>query len=58
MGARQKLNVAYVNGGLLVAAILGVASQSWAVFLASLAVLIGGSVYLGEIRPGGRGRRP
>ena len=56
MSARQKLNVAYLNSCALVAALLGVAAGSWAVFLVALAVLVASGVYAGEIRTGGRRR--
>jgi hypothetical protein len=49
--ARTKLNVAYFNGCLVVAAVIGVALESWIVFLATLAVTIGYGVYGGDIRP-------
>jgi hypothetical protein len=48
--ARTKLNVAYFNGCLLVAALFGLVAESWAVFLAALAVLIGCGIYCDEIR--------
>ena len=56
MGARQKLNMAYLEGGLILAAAFGVLAQSWAVFWVTLAVLIGGGLHAGTIRPGGRSR--
>lgn len=49
--ARTKLNVAYLNGCLLIAAIFGAMAGSWAVFLVSLAILIVCGVHCGEIRP-------
>lgn len=54
MSARHKLNVAFLNGALLVAGVLGLGSQSWAVFLIALALLIASGVYMGEIRPKAR----
>src|SRR5436305_721899 len=51
MGARQKLNVAYGQGGLIVAALVGLLARSWAVFAAMCAVLIGLGLLGGEIRP-------
>ena len=56
MGARQKLNVAYLEGGLILAVAFGILAQSWAVFWVTLAVLIGGGLHAGTIRLGGRGR--
>ncbi len=52
MGARQKLNGAAVNGCCLVAAAVGLAAQSWWVFLLALAAA-GWAVYNRDIRPGG-----
>jgi hypothetical protein len=49
--ARQKLNVAYLNGSLLVSALFGLIAGSWAVFWVALAVTIGCGVYGGELRP-------
>ena len=56
MGARQKLNAAYVQGGLIVAAIVGIMGQSWIVFAAAAVILIGLGLHGGEIRPRSRGR--
>jgi len=49
--ARSKLNVAYLNGSLIVSAAFGWLAQSWAVFLVVLAVMLGCGLYSGEIRP-------
>jgi hypothetical protein len=57
MGARQKLNQAYVNGALIVAAVVGVATQSWTVFWLAATFVVVSSLYSGEIRLGGRRRR-
>ena len=51
MGARQKLNGAYLNGSLILAVIVGWISGSWPVFFVALFVLLGLNLYLGEIRP-------
>ena len=56
-GARQKLTVAYVNGSLIFAAILGASAESGLVFLLALIVLVMGGYSSGEIRPGGRAIR-
>ncbi len=62
MGARQKLNAAYFNGCLIVAALVGLVGKSWALFWLALIVTVGLSCHSGEIRhrpdPGrvGRGR--
>jgi hypothetical protein len=59
LGARSKLNVATVYGCLLVAAIAGVAMESWLVFWLVAIVLIAGEWYTGAIRGGsGRSDRP
>ncbi|APW63212.1 hypothetical protein [Paludisphaera borealis] len=49
--ARTKLNVAYFNGCLVVAAVIGLGARSWAVFLAALAVAVAYGVHAGDIRP-------
>jgi hypothetical protein len=49
--ARTKLNITYVNGSLIVAAVLGWFAESWAVFLIALVVLIVSGLTSGEIRP-------
>ncbi|MGE3410526.1 MAG: hypothetical protein AB7I37_27345 [Pirellulales bacterium] len=54
MGARKKLNVAVVNGTLIVAAGLGLVTQSWIVFLAAAAIGVGCSLHSGDIRLKGR----
>lgn len=50
MGARQKINQAYVNGALFVAGIIGIAAESWLLFLGALAVLLALDVMAGGIR--------
>jgi hypothetical protein len=56
MGARKKLNAVFLHGSLVVAAIGGLIAQSWAVFILALAVLLGASLYAGDIRPSRRDR--
>ena len=56
MSARTKLNVAYANGCPLLAAVLGLLTGSWPVFVAALAVSVVGCFYTGEIRLTGRSR--
>ncbi|CAN5849604.1 hypothetical protein BH23PLA1_BH23PLA1_26170 [soil metagenome] len=51
MGARSKLNVAYAQGCLILAAVVGILAESWTVFAVVLAVLVVGCVLAGEIRP-------
>lgn len=57
MGARQKLNQAYLNGALIIAAVLGVATQSWTVFWIVTLIAVGSSMHSGEIRLHGRNRK-
>ncbi len=54
MGARKKLNIAVLNGSLLIAAFVGIVFDSWFVFSVVAGVLIAGELYAGGIRPGGR----
>ena len=58
MGARRKLNHAFFTGSVLLAGIAGALAQSWAVFFTALGVLLLSNIYLGEIRPGRRGKSP
>jgi len=57
MGARQKLNRAFVNGALVVAAVLGLAAESWSVFAITAAITLTLSWLYGDIRSGGPNRR-
>jgi hypothetical protein len=50
LGARTKLNWAYLQGALVVAGIAGGAFGSWWVFVITAGVLIAGQVAAGEIR--------
>jgi hypothetical protein len=50
MGARQKLNRAFLNGSLLLASLAGVLTGSWMVFATALVLLLIASVVAGEIR--------
>jgi phage-related holin len=54
MSARQKLNAAFLNGSLIVAAVVGWLFGSWAVFALILVLLVVGNLVAGEIRPGRR----
>jgi hypothetical protein len=51
MGARQKLNAAYFQGSVVVAAVAGLLADSWPVFFITLAVLVGANLCAGDIRP-------
>ena len=56
MGARQKLNAAYLKGSLIIAAAVGLAVGSWAAFLLTLAIMVGIGYHGGDIRPAGKGQ--
>ena len=51
MGAREKLNEAYVMGSLFLAAVAGAISGSWMVFIIAAAILLGLNLHAGDIRP-------
>ena len=57
VGARTKLNVAAINGSLVVAAVVGIAFGSWFAFWLVAISLVAGNLYAGGIRPAGHGRR-
>ena len=50
MGAREKLNMAFFCGSLLLAALIGAIANSGFIFLLALAVLIGVCIYADDIR--------
>jgi hypothetical protein len=56
MGARTELNKIHIVGSLGVAGLLGLLTGSFAVFAIASAVMIGSSVYAGEIRGNGNMR--
>jgi hypothetical protein len=56
MPAREKLNVAYLNGSLMLAALAGWLCSSWLVFGVALGALLAGNVMAREIRPAKRRR--
>ena len=56
MGARQKLNRANLLGSVLLAAVAGWTAGSWPVFFVTMAILVAGNVYAGEIRMARRNR--
>ena len=56
MNARGKLNVAYINGAIVLAIVAGVLTNSGVVFLAFLVGGVLASLYLGNIRPSSRHR--
>ncbi len=51
MSARHKLNAAVLNGAIAAALVVGLLTQSVAVFLIVLAVLLVGALHSGELRP-------
>ncbi len=55
MGARQELNRVHLIGSLGLAGLMGLATDSWAVFAVVAAVLIGAAIWNREIR--GKSRR-
>lgn len=57
MSARTKLNIAALNGCLIVAAVLGLAFDSWFVFVVVAAVLVAADFHSGLIRPEASRRR-
>ena len=52
MYARQKLNVGFMTGSLLMATAFGAMAESWLVFVIVLIVLVAFNIYQGDIRPG------
>jgi hypothetical protein len=54
VSARQKLNGAFLTGGLVVAGLAGLATGSGTVFLVALSALVAIDIVAGNIRPGGR----
>jgi hypothetical protein len=56
MGAREKLNVSYLQGAVVLAAFVGVLTNPWAAFGIALTVLAAGALHDSAIRLHGRGR--
>ncbi len=56
MGARQKLNSAYVNGALILAMVVGVGCESLTAFIVAVLFCIASSLYTGDLRVGSRRR--
>ena len=50
MGAKQKLNQSYLNGSLILALLIGLATESWLIFFGSLAGLLISNLVFKEIR--------
>lgn len=57
MSARHKLNQANVNGTLVIAGVVGAATESWTLFVILVAILVALSVHSGDIRLSSRRRR-
>ncbi len=54
LSARRKLNVAAVNGAIVIAGVVGALVGSWGVFWLLLVVLLLLGLHGGDIRPRGR----
>jgi hypothetical protein len=54
LSAREKLNAAHFHGALIIAAIVALLFDRWAVFRVAAAVLLATSVHSGDIRLTGR----
>ena len=50
MGAKNDLNEIYLTGSVVIAAVIGAASQSLAVFLITLVLLVGINIATRKIR--------
>jgi hypothetical protein len=50
MSAKQKLNSAYLNGAVVAAAVVGLATQSWTVVFAVGAAIVAAAVWNGNSR--------
>lgn len=51
MGARDELNKVHLYTAFGVAVVLGLVTGSWVFFALTFAVMVGASLYVGEIRP-------
>jgi hypothetical protein len=58
MGARHKLNTAYVWGCLVISSLFGIAAGSWSFFWVILVVTISGCYLAGDIRTQPAARPP
>lgn len=56
MSARQKLNLAHLNGGLVLAGLVGLLTGSWVVFVVVFGTLTAIDLVAGNIRPARRER--
>jgi hypothetical protein len=55
VGARKKLNTGSILGSLALSGLAGCVADSWVVFIVAALILLGLSLYVGDIRPGKRG---
>jgi len=53
-GTRERLNVGFVKGSLLLATLIGLMADSWTVFFIALVIALGCNVYAREIRFGSK----
>ena len=56
MPARERLNVAYFQGSVAAAAIVGFAFSSWTAFAVAMSALLVANLLAGDIRPTTGGR--
>jgi hypothetical protein len=56
-GTRERLNVGFFNGSLLLATLIGVLAESWAAFFVTLVIAVACNLNSKEIRFGGKGKR-
>ena len=57
MGARTRLNASYINGATIVSGVVAAVFGSWSLFCLLVVVLLATSIYTGDIRLRGRGRK-
>jgi hypothetical protein len=57
MNARRKLNAAFINGAIIMGVTFGIATQNYIVAICVFALVVGMSLYSGEIRPKPEKRR-
>jgi hypothetical protein len=50
LGAKHKLNAASVNGSLFFAGAIGLATESWGIFLLAFLIFVATSIWAGDIR--------
>ena len=50
MSARKKINVAHINGSLILGAIIGVVTESTTVFAIMTIIFVGSAIYSKDIR--------